>query len=350
LPLSQRAPKTQHRAEFGRPAQTSRPVFFRHFGAIARYALACGMSFATQLVDQARSRLGKPGGTGSLRRVLAWSGVVAFALYVGLVATLYLTQRSLMYFPDTVPTTPAQAGLSEAQQVPLTASDGVQISAWYVAPQDDKPVIVYFHGNGGALRLGVPRFRKLIGSGIGLVALEYRGYGGNAGTPTERGLIADGDVAYAFAAAHYPAKEIVLWGQSLGSGIAAAIAAKRPVGRIILEAPFTSAAALAALHYRYMPTRLLIKDQFRSDRRIRKVTAPLLILHGARDQVTPYAMGEQLFELANEPKHIVRFLDGGHDDLDANGALFAVAQFLAGELDHNRPQPGKGSALAKGSG
>jgi fermentation-respiration switch protein FrsA (DUF1100 family) len=226
----------------------------------------------------------------------------------------------------------------------------VQISAWYVAPQDDKPVIVYFHGNGGALRLGVPRFRKLIGSGIGLVALEYRGYGGNAGTPTERGLIADGDAAYAFAAAHYPAKEIVLWGQSLGSGIAVAIAAKRPVGRIILEAPFTSAAALAALHYRYMPTRLLIKDQFRSDRRIRKVTAPLLILHGARDQVTPYAMGEQLFELANEPKHIVRFLDGGHDDLDANGALFAVAQFLAGELDHNRPQPGKGAALAKGSG
>jgi fermentation-respiration switch protein FrsA (DUF1100 family) len=202
-----------------------------------------------------------------------------------------------------------------------------------VAPQDDKPVIVYFHGNGGALRLGVPRFRKLMGSGIGLVALEYRGYGGNAGTPTEHGLIADADAAYAFAAAHYPTKQIVLWGQSLGSGIAVAIAAKRPVGRLILEAPFTSAAAVASLHYWYVPTRLLMKDQFHSDQRIGKVTAPLLILHGARDQVAPYAMGEQLFELANKPKHIVRFLDGGHNDLDANGALFAVAQFLAGELD-----------------
>jgi fermentation-respiration switch protein FrsA (DUF1100 family) len=258
-----------------------------------------------------------------------------------------MTQRSLMYFPDTVPTTPAQAGLPEAREVPLTASDGVHSSAWYVAPQDDKPVIVYFHGNDGALRLGVPRFRKLIGSGIGLVALEYRGYGGNAGTPTERGLIADGDAAYAFAAAHYPAKQIVLWGQSLGSGIAVAIAAKRPVGRLILEASFTSAAAVASLHYWYMPMRLLIKDQFRSDQRIHKVTAPLLILHGARDQVTPYAMGERLFELANKPKHIVRFLDGGHGDLDANGALFAVAQFLAGELDRNRQQPREGSALTK---
>jgi fermentation-respiration switch protein FrsA (DUF1100 family) len=321
---------------------------FGHFGAIARHALACGMSFATRPIHQARSRLGKSSATGHLRRMLAWGGALAFGLYVGLVATLYMTQRSLMYFPDTVPTTPAQAGLPEAREVPLTASDGVRLSAWYVAPQDDKPVIVYFHGNDGALRLGVPRFRKLIGSGIGLVALEYRGYGGNAGTPTERGLIADGDAAYAFAAAHYPAKQIVLWGQSLGSGIAVAIAAKRPVGWLILEAPFTSAAAVASLHYWYMPMRLLIKDQFRSDQRIHKVTAPLLILHGARDQVTPYAMGERLFELANKPKHIVRFLDGGHSDLDANGALFAVAQFLAGELDRNRQQPREDSLTNRG--
>lgn len=276
--------------------------------------------------------------------MLLWAGAIAFGLYAGLVATLYLTQRSLMYFPETVRTTPAQAGLPEARTVPLTAADGVRITAWYVAPQDDKPVIVYFHGNSGALRLGVPRFRKLIGSGIGLVALEYRGYGGNPGTPTERGLIADGDAAYAFAAAHYPASRIVLWGQSLGSGVAVAIAAKRPVDRLILEAPFTSAAALAALHYPYIPVRLLMKDQFHSDRRIRKVTAPLLILHGMRDQVTPYAMGERLFELANKPKHIVRFLDGGHDDLDANGALYAVAQFLAGELDPAPPPPGLANA------
>lgn len=265
--------------------------------------------------------------------VVKWTAIIALCLYVGLAAMLYVTQRSLMYFPDTVHTTPAQAGLPEAEEVPLTASDGVRVTAWYVAPQDDKPVIVYFHGNGGSLRYRVGRFKKLVDAGIGLLALEYRGYGGNPGSPSERGLIADGEAAYAFAAARYPTRQIVLWGESLGSGVAVAIAAQKPVGRVILEAPFTSAAAVASIHYWYMPVRLLMKDQFHSDERIGKVTAPLLILHGVRDQVVPYSMGERLFQLANNPKHIVRFLDGGHEDLDANGALHAVARFLAGDLD-----------------
>jgi uncharacterized protein len=265
--------------------------------------------------------------------VVKWTAIIALCLYVGVAAVLYVTQRSLMYFPDTVHTTPAQAGLPEAEEVPLTASDGVHITAWYVAPQDGKPVIVYFHGNGGSLRYRVGRFKKLVGAGLGLVALEYRGYGGNPGSPSEGGLIADGEAAYAFAAARYPTKQIVLWGESLGSGVAVAIAAEKPVGRVILETPFTSAAAVAAIHYWYMPVRLLMKDQFHSDERIGRVTAPLLILHGVRDQVVPYTMGERLFELANQPKHIVRFLDGGHEDLDADGALHAVARFLAGDLD-----------------
>ena len=262
-----------------------------------------------------------------------WIAIIALCLYVGVAAVLYVTQRSLLYFPETVHTTPAQAGLPEAEEVPLTASDGVHVTAWYVAPQGDKPVIVYFHGNGGSLRFRVDRFKKLVGSGIGLVALEYRGFGGNPGSPSERGLIADGEAAYAFAAAHYPTKQIVLWGESLGTGVAVAVAAQKPVGRLILEAPFTSAAAVASLRYWFLPVRLLMKDQFHSDRRIGKVKAPLLILHGVHDHVVPYAMGEKMFELANKPKHIVRFLDGGHDDLDANGALFAVARFLAGEMD-----------------
>lgn len=266
-------------------------------------------------------------------KILMWIAIVLFCVYAGVTALLYASQRSLMYFPEAVHTAPAQAGLPEAEEVALTASDGVHITAWYVAPQNNKPVIVYFHGNGGSLRLRAGRFKKLVDAGIGLVALEYRGYGGNAGSPSERGLIADGEAAYAFAAAHYPSKQIVLWGESLGTAIAVAVAAEKPVDRVILEAPFTSAAAVASLHYWYMPVRLLMKDQFHSDRSIGKVTSPVLILHGVHDQVVPYAMGERMFELANKPKHIVRFLDGGHDDLDANGALFAVARFLAGDLD-----------------
>ncbi len=294
------------------------------------HALAAASDFVARAWRTAKSRaLSIP----YALPVLKWAAIAAVCLYVGVAAILYATQRSLMYFPDTTHTTPAQAGLPEAQEVPLTASDGVRITAWYVKPQDNKPVIVYFHGNGGALRNRVGRFKKLAGSGIGLVALEYRGFGGNAGSPSEDGLIADGEAAYAFAAKRYPITQIVLWGESLGTGVAVAVAAEKPVGRVILEAPFTSAAAVAAMHYWYMPVRLLMKDQFHSDQRIGKVTAPLLILHGVHDNVVPYAMGERMFELANKPKHIVRFLDGGHEDLDANGALNAVAHFLAGDWD-----------------
>ena len=265
--------------------------------------------------------------------MLSWIAVIALAAYVALAALVYLAQRSLMYFPDRIHTAPAAAGLAEAEEVTLQASDGVRIMAWHVAPRDDKPVILYFHGNGGSLRNRAERFRRLIADGIGLVALEYRGYGGLSGSPTEPGLIADAAAAYAYAAAHYQVAQIVLWGESLGSGVAVALAAEQPVGRVVLEAPFTSAVAVGARHYWFLPVRFLMKDQFRSDQRIGKITAPLLILHGLHDQIVPYAMGEQLFELANKPKHIVRFLDGGHEDLDQNGALDAVARFLAGDLD-----------------
>jgi uncharacterized protein len=266
-------------------------------------------------------------------QALGWTAVIAFCVYAALATTIYFAQRSLMYFPDTAHVLPAAAGLPEAEEVPLTAADGVRIAAWHVAPGAGKPVILYFHGNGGALRFRVERFRRLIADGIGLVALEYRGYGGLAGTPSEDGLIADAQAAYRFAATRYPAQQLVLWGESLGSGVAIAIAAELPVGRVILEAPFTSAVAVGAQYYWYLPVSLLMKDQFRSDARIRKVTAPVMIMHGVHDRVVPYAMGEQLFDLANQPKHLVRFLDGGHEDLDAHGALDAVGRFLAGDLD-----------------
>jgi len=268
-----------------------------------------------------------------IKIVIGATATVLLCLYLGLAAVMYFSQRSLMYFPDTAHTTPAEAGLPQADEVPLVTSDGVHIHAWHVAPQDNKPVILYFHGNGGSLKYRVGRFGKLIGAGIGLVAVEYRGYGGDPGSPSEQGLIADAEAGYAFAAAHYPAQQIVVWGESLGSGVAVALAAEKPFGRVILEAPFTSAVAVARSRYWFLPVSLLMKDQFRSDERITKVTAPLLILHGMQDHVVPYALGEQLFDLANKPKHIVRFIDGGHENLDENGALDAVARFLAGDLD-----------------
>jgi len=160
-----------------------------------------------------------------------------------------------------------------------------------------------------------------------MAALSYRGYGGSSGAPTEAGLINDALAAYAFTRARYPAERIVLWGESLGSGVAVALAAQQPVGYLILQSPFTSAADVGAQRYWFVPVALLMKDQFRSDLRIGKVTAPVLVLHGDRDDIVPMALAERLYGLINAPKRFVRFAGIGHNDLGAE-AVEAAKQFL----------------------
>ncbi len=260
--------------------------------------------------------------------LLKWF-IVALAVFGGVVALAYLAQRSMMYFPERQRTPPAAAGLFDAQEVVLDTADGEKVIVWHVPPKDGKPLAIYFHGNGGALRNRVHRFRALADAGYGLVALSYRGYGGSTGSPSEEGLIADAQAAYAFATARVPPERIVVWGESLGTGVAVALASTQRVGRLVLDAPFTSAADVGARVYWYLPVQLLMKDPFRSDERIGKVTAPLLVLHGARDNVVPIALGERLFARANEPKRFVRFANGGHNDLDDHGALETVRAFIA---------------------
>jgi uncharacterized protein len=255
--------------------------------------------------------------------------VTLVVCYAGLLALLFVAQRSLMYFPDRVRVEPAAAGLLGAQEVVLDTADGEKVVAWHVPPQQGKPVIVYFHGNGGALRIRISRFRALTEGGNGLVALSYRGYGGSTGRPTESGLLADGAAAYGFAVARYAPSKVVLWGESLGTGVAVAIAAQHPVGGLVLEAPFTSAVDIAAAVYPFVPVRLLMRDQFRSDEKIGAVKAPILVMHGERDRVVPIAYGERLFALAREPKKFVRFPQGGHDDLDTQGSIAIARHFIA---------------------
>ena len=310
----------------------------RRFGVQLRHALRRADAWRGEFT----ARLPLPAFCKS-RTMTALIAVLAVLLfvYVGLAAMLYFTQRSMMYFPETIHTSPAEAGLPEAEEISLTAADGVRIVGWHVAPRDGQPVILYLHGNGGALRYRVERFHRLIKESVGLVAIEYRGYGGSEGSPSEAGLFADAEAAYAFAASRYRPDQLVLWGESLGTGVAVYLAAEKPVGRVILEAPFTSTAAVAAQRYWFMPVRLLMKDQFRSDERIANVSAPVLILHGLNDRTVPYAMGEQMFDLAKGNKHIVRFIDGGHEDLDQYGALHAVGRFLAGDLDQPPAPPAR---------
>ena len=167
-----------------------------------------------------------------------------------------------------------------------------------------------------------------IADGTGLIALNFRGYGGSTGSPTEDGLHNDALAAYAFAAARYAPQRIALWGHSLGTGVAVRLASEKPVGKLILEAPYSSTVDVAASLFPYIPVRWLMKDQLRSDERIGKVHVPLLIMHGVQDDVISIKFGERLFKLANEPKRFVRYDKGGHIDLDDYGAGAAAHEFL----------------------
>jgi fermentation-respiration switch protein FrsA (DUF1100 family) len=260
---------------------------------------------------------------------LKWLSIVAVTSYVAVVALLYFGQRTIQYFPEAFRTSPVAAGLPQAEEITLDTADGERVIAWHIPPRGDQPVVLYLHGNGASLRWRLDRFRALTADGTGLIALSYRGYGGSSGSPTEVGLIRDADAAYAFAVARYAPARIVLWGESLGSGVAVALAAERQVGHVVLQSPFTSAADVAAGRYWFVPVRLLMKDQFRSDLRIGKVTAPVLVLHGDRDTVVPFALGERLYDMISAPKKFVRFPGAGHNDLGAHGAVEAAKQFMA---------------------
>jgi len=265
--------------------------------------------------------------------MLKWLLIGVVAIYAAVVALLYIGQRSLMYLPRPIRTAPAAAGLPQAQEVVLTTSDGVKVIAWYVPPRGDNPIVIYFHGNAEIVAWRVDRHRKLVMAGVGLLALSYRGYAGSTGQPTEEGLHRDAQAAYDFAVSRYPPDRIALWGHSLGTGVAVRLASEHPIDKLVLEAPYTSTTDIAAMMFPFVPVRLLMKDQFHSDEIIGRVTAPIMVLHGARDNVIPIRFGERLFGLINSQKQFMRFPNGGHIDLDDYGATEAVLGFLMGDRD-----------------
>ncbi|QOZ28728.1 alpha/beta hydrolase [Bradyrhizobium sp. CCBAU 51753] len=261
--------------------------------------------------------------------ILKWLLITAVVIYLAALAVLFVRQREMVFpAPPVGRTAPADAGLPEAEEHVLTTADGEKVIVWHVPAKPGRPVVLFFPGNGDFLAGRVARFKGITADGTGLVALSYRGYAGSSGSPSEQGLLQDAAAAYAFTTARYRAEQVVVWGFSLGTGVAVAIAAEHPVGRLILEAPYTSTAEVASATFWYVPIRLLMRDQFHSDRRIGRVTAPLLIMHGTSDAAIPIRFGEGLFSLAKEPKQFVRFPGGGHDNLDEFGATGVAMQFI----------------------
>jgi fermentation-respiration switch protein FrsA (DUF1100 family) len=261
--------------------------------------------------------------------VLKWLLIVVSVSYLAGVAVVFFKQRSMLFpIPPVGRTAPDAAGFPEAEEHVLATADGEKVIVWHVPAKPGHAVILYFPGNGDYLAGRISCFRGMTSDGTGLVALSYRGYAGSSGQPSEHGLLLDAAAAYAFTAARYGADRIAVWGFSLGTGVATALAAEHPVAKLILEAPYTSTVDLAGSLLRMVPVRLLMLDQFRSDQRIKRVNVPLLIMHGSSDPIIPIAFGERLFELAHEPKQFVRFEGGGHENLDGFGAIETARQFI----------------------
>jgi hypothetical protein len=259
--------------------------------------------------------------------------VTLLAFAVMLVAAAYFAQRRLMYFPDRQRVSPTAAGLQGVEEVVIAAPDGARIVHWWGRAKPGQPTILYFHGNGGGLADRAPRFERFMGQGWGVLMMAYRGFAGSEGSPTEADNVADALRAFDhLAASGVPADCIILYGESLGTGVATQVAAARSAAGLILDAPYTSTVDVGALRFPFLPVRWAMRDRYETSRHIRNVRMPVLILHGARDPVIPVEMGREVARLANEPKTYVEFPNGGHIDLYINGndALTPLKRWMDG--------------------
>ncbi|MCC7429066.1 MAG: alpha/beta fold hydrolase [Alphaproteobacteria bacterium] len=261
---------------------------------------------------------------------------LATLLWAYLVILLAATalQRSLLFLPDPRRPDIARAGMAGMAEQRITTADGLALGAWFLPPREETaPVVVFLHGNAGHWGHRVPRARAFAEAGFGVLLMGYRGYGGNPGSPSEDGLIEDGRAALDFLhGAGIGPERVALFGESLGSGVAVALAAERPVAALVLESPYTSIAELAQIHYWYLPAYWLVVDRFNSLDRMARVRAPVLVMHGEADSIVPVRMGRRLLEAA-PPGSLGHFVPGaGHNDLPGRGGDAVAAAFLARRL------------------
>lgn len=267
--------------------------------------------------------------------------------YLAMCAAMFLLQRDLMYFPTRKAPAPAAAGFAGVTEVALRAADGTPLVMWYSPAPPGAPTVLYFHGNAGEIADRPKRWAFLRAQGFGVAFLSYRGYGGSGGTISEGGLHMDADAAYDWLLAQgVPPGRLAVVGESLGSGVAVRLAAERPVGALLLEAPYSSAADIAARRYPFLPVGLLMLDQFPSSERIGRVTAPILIQHGERDLVIPFAFGRALHDAAPEPKTFIARPGRGHELVSEPETWQAEADFIRAVMG---PQ-GTGAAQAGAAG
>ena len=252
------------------------------------------------------------------------------------VVTLRVIENRLIYYPprypEGFPSPATYAG--EVEEVWLETADGVRINAFYHSNPASQQVLLWFHGNAENIGYGLGHLRTLAKTGVSILAVDYRGYGKSEGKPDEAGVYRDADAAYDYLTGqrHFPPQDIIIYGHSLGGAVAVNLASRRPCGGVIVESSFTSARDMARRMFALPLIEYVVKSRFDSLESIRAVHAPILIVHGTRDEVVPFAMGRQLFAAAPQPKRFYPIEGAGHNDLmEAGGQdyLATLRQFIA---------------------
>ena len=241
--------------------------------------------------------------------------VVALGLVLALLLLLKVFQRRLIYLPiGQVP--PVEAVLPGAEEVAFDTEDGLRLAGWFVPPRgaDRRTAVLVFNGNAGNRSYRAPLGDALAAHGFAVMLLDYRGYGGNPGQPTEAGLRIDALAALAYLEARMEDAPIVYFGESLGTGVAVELALERPPAALILRSPFTSLTDIGRMHYPFLPVGLLLTDRFPSLDRIGAIECPLLVIAGERDRIVSASFSRRLFDAAPQPKRLLMIPGVGHND------------------------------------
>jgi uncharacterized protein len=243
--------------------------------------------------------------------------MVAFFIYLSLAAFIYIMQRDIQYMPFGKIEEPQNYGLSNIVEDYIITSDNVKIYSWSKFEGKNNKVIIYFHGNAGNLGDRYYRFKTFADSGYDFIAISYRGYVNSQGSASEKGLINDGLAAINYAKSKgYKNNDIILYGESLGSGVAIQLAARSKYNAVILESPYSSILSVARTNYWFLPVKLMLKDKFMSINYAPNITTPVIIFHGKKDKIVRYEEGVKLYNSINAKKKFISDDNLGHVQFD----------------------------------
>lgn len=264
-------------------------------------------------------------------RYLVWVLLgCACMLVVGAYVVAGLLQQRMIYHPNATYALPEALGLKGVQEIRLPVAGGDTVVAWWAKAPPGRPTVLYFHGNAGSLADRRERVAGYQAYGFGLFMLAYRGYSGSTGSPSEQHNVADARLAYEYLVkSGVPTRDVVIYGESLGSGVAVQVAVQRPPLGVVLDAPYTSVVDLGQRRFPWLPVSLLMHQRYETSRYIGQLKVPLLIVHGENDEIIPVEMGKRVFGLAGSPSKQMAVIPGaGHADHYLHGSYDTIFAWI----------------------